>query len=38
VVKDDKDKKESKKRAKTESGSGDMMPLHNHSSAKKFKL
>ena len=37
VVKDDKDKKDSKKRAKTEGG-GDMIPLHNHSSAKKFKL
>jgi len=39
VVKDDKDKKDSKKRAKTERGGKEpMIPLHNHTSAKKFKL
>jgi len=40
VVKADKEKKESKKRAKMDGGSrGDiMMNVHNNQSAKKFKL
>lgn len=36
VVKDDHARKESKKRAKTEGG--NVMPLHNNQSSKKFKL
>lgn len=38
VAKSDKDKKESKKRAKQEGGGKVMPNMHNNQSAKKFKL
>ncbi len=38
VVKGDKEKKDSKKRAKAEGGKDGGAILHSHSSAKKFKL